>query len=155
MRSSPAHVEEDIREGSCKMANIPTVTFAREIIVEILLLSQRTRIIAETAKSPSTEAVTTDRWFYERHGDWTDKCTLINARTSIAAKTQLEASTMYRLWRRWLDQRNVSSLRAAIEGRVAFITLGSPPPSITGGTRKELLPSFCSIFKTVWMFPHR
>lgn len=63
------------------MSSICSVTSARETIVEILFLSQRTRVIAENASQPPLKKVSADRRFYERHGDWNEKNSLIPTET--------------------------------------------------------------------------
>ena len=60
------------------MGNYRAVIAAREIIVEIFFLSQRTSVIAENARPPSTEAVPADRRFYEGYGDRTEKGRLVH-----------------------------------------------------------------------------
>lgn len=68
MRNSPENVEYHIiMEKTCSMANIRAVTSAREIFVENMFMSQRTRVIAKNARPLSMEAVRADRRFYEGH----------------------------------------------------------------------------------------
>ncbi|KFM69576.1 hypothetical protein X975_03202, partial [Stegodyphus mimosarum] len=50
MSNSPAHVEEDVWEGTCRMFSFRAVVSAREIDVEKLFLSQKMRVIAENAR---------------------------------------------------------------------------------------------------------
>ncbi|GFW16506.1 HTH iclR-type domain-containing protein [Trichonephila clavipes] len=60
----------------------------------------------------------------------------------IAADTKRDASTMHRLWRRWLAQGNVTRLRGPGAARVT-----SP--------RKPRLPPFFSMCKIPWIFQYR
>lgn len=55
------------------MDNIHSVTYAGKRIVEILFVLERTRVIADNIISLSVEAVSADRGYHEKRGDWTEK----------------------------------------------------------------------------------
>ncbi|GFU85876.1 hypothetical protein TNCV_2037071 [Trichonephila clavipes] len=55
------------------MGNIRSLISARQIIVEFFFLFQRTRIIAQNARSPTTKAVPRDIRFYKGRNHWIGK----------------------------------------------------------------------------------
>ena len=87
-----------------------------------------------------------------RHFQWIDDFTrgkIIGLRTAglslpqIAADTHMDASTVHRLWRTWLEQRNAVKLRGAGKARV---TSAPSDRRKLWRTLESLVPRFCSMW---------
>ncbi|KFM75679.1 hypothetical protein X975_19325, partial [Stegodyphus mimosarum] len=72
--------------------------------------------------------------------------------SQIAADTHMDASTVHRLWRTWLEQGNVGRRRS---GGAARVTSARVDRRKLWRSRKSLVPRFCSMCKIPWMFPRR
>lgn len=69
----------NIREDTFRFRNSPVALFCHGIHCEIVLCVSQTRVVAENARPPPTEAVPAGRRFHEGYGDRTQKSSLVHA----------------------------------------------------------------------------